>query len=141
MEGYPKPKFRFQVTIDNADAGGFSEVSGLDASIDPIEYREGNMKTETPMRVAGLRKYSNVTLKKGVITGKAFYDWIVIGLTGEVKQKEVVITLVDEKYEKVLAWHITKAWPTKYTAPDFNATSNEIAIESLELVHEGMTVE
>ena len=44
----------------------------LEASIDPIEYREGNMKTETPMKVAGLRKYSNVTLKKGVITGKAF---------------------------------------------------------------------
>lgn len=139
MADYPRAKFRFKVDIGTAEAGGFTEVSGLDATIEPIEYREGNMVSETPMKVAGIRKYSNVTLKRGVVTTKEMYDWLAPGLTGAVERKTVTISLLDEAQKAVASWEIINAWPTKYTAPDFNATSNEIAIESLELAHEGMT--
>lgn len=136
---YPRAKFRFKVSIEGVGVAGFSEVSGFDASIEPIEYREGNMKTETPLKVAGLRKYGNITMKKGVIKTHALYDWLAVGLTGAVTRKTVTISLLDEAQAEVATWQIINAWPTKYTAPDFNATSNEIAIESLELAHEGMT--
>lgn len=138
-EGYPRAKFRFKLEIDGLAAGGFSEVSGFDATIDPIEYREGDMATETPLKVAGLRKYGNITLKKGIITGQVLYDWIAKGLTAAVERKTVTISLLDEAQAVVASWQVINAWPTKYTAPDFNATSNEIAIETLELAHEGMT--
>ena len=139
MAGYPRVKFRFKLEIDGLEAGGFSEVSGFDASIEPIEYRKGDMATETPLKVAGLRKYGNITLKKGMIEGKVLYDWILKGLTGEVERKTVTVSLLDEKQAAVSSWKVINAWPTKYSAPDFNATSNEIAVETLELAHEGMT--
>lgn len=136
---YPRAKFRFKVEIDNAAAGGFTEVSGFDATIEPIEYREGDMATETPLKVAGLRKYGNITLKKGVITAKEMYDWLTPGLTGAVIRKTVTISLLDETQKAVATWQIINAWPTKYTVPDFNTTFNEITVESLELAYEGMT--
>lgn len=139
MAGYPRVKFRFKLEIDSLMAGGFSEVSGFDASVEPIEYREGDMATETPLKVAGLRKYGNITLKKGMVEGKVLYDWLAKGLTGEVERKTVTVSLLDEKQAAVASWKVINAWPTKYTVPDFNAASNEVAIETLELAHEGMT--
>lgn len=139
MAGYPRAKFRFKLEIDGLTAGGFTEVSGFDATIEPIEYREGDMASETPLKVAGLRKYGNITLKKGMIEGQVLYDWLAPGLTGEVQRKTVTVSLLDEAQKAVASWQIINAWPTKYTAPDFNATSNEIAVETLELAHEGMT--
>lgn len=136
---YPRTKFRYTVSIEGVTVAGFNEVSGFDATIEPIEYREGNMPAETPMKVAGIRKYGNITLKKGVITAHLLYDWLAVGLTGAVQRKTVAISLLDEAHAEVATWQVISAWPTKYTAPDFNATSNEIAIESLELAHEGMT--
>lgn len=139
MAGYPRTIFRFKLEIDGLTAGGFSEVSGFDATIAPIEYREGDMAPETPMKVAGLRTYGNIILKKGIIEGQVLYDWMVKGLTGEVERKTVTVSLLDEKQAVVGSWKVINAWPTKYTVPDFNATSNEIAVETLELAHEGMT--
>lgn len=136
---YPRAKFRFKLEIEGIEAGGFTEVSGFDATIEPIEYREGNMATETPLKVAGLRKYGNITLKKGFVTGAVLYDWLAKGLTGAVERKTVTVSLLDEAQAVVASWQVINAWPTKYTAPDFNATANEIAMESLELAHEGMT--
>ena len=74
MADYPYGKFRFRLEIDGLDAGGFSEVSGFDASIDVIEYREGDMVT-TPMKMAGLKKYGNITLKHGLTSSVVLYDW------------------------------------------------------------------
>ncbi len=138
MAGYPRVKFRFKLEIDGLAAGGFSEVSGFDATIEPIEYREGDMATETPLKVAGLRKYGNITLKKGIIEGQVLYDWLAPGLTKAVQRKTVTVSLLDEEQKPVASWQVINAWPTKYTAPDFNATSNEVAVETLELAHEGM---
>ena len=135
---YPYGKFRYKVEIDGLEAGGFSEVSGFDASIDVIEYREGDM-VQTPMKIPGLKKYGNITLKQGLTTSKVLYDWIIAGVNGAVDRKTITITLLDDEEAPAASWQVINAWPTKYTAPDFNATSSEVAIETLEIAHEGMT--
>ena len=135
---YPHGKFRFRVEIEGLSAGGFSEVSGFDASIDVIEYREGDMVT-TPMKIPGLKKYGNITMKQGLVDSTVICDWMIAGVNGAVDRKTVTITLLDQEETAVASWQVINAWPTKYTAPDFNATSSEIAIESIEIAHEGMT--
>lgn len=138
MAGYPHGKFRYKVEIDGLDAGGFSEVTGFDASIDVMEYREGDM-VQTPMKIPGLKKYGNITLKQGLADSMVLYDWIIAGVNGAVERKTITITLLDEEEAPAASWQVINAWPTKYTAPDFNATSSEVAIETLEIAHEGMT--
>jgi len=135
---YPYKKFNYKVLIDNTEEAGFSEVSAPDISSDPVEYREGNMAGMTPGKQPGILKYSNVTLKRGTTDSQVFVDWMKTVQEGAVKRKTVVITLMDDTMSDVASWELEKAWPTKYTAPDVNATSNEVAIESLELVCEGV---
>lgn len=135
---YPHGKFRYKVEIDGLAAGGFSEATGFDASIDVIEYREGDMVT-TPMKLPGLKKYGNITLKQGLADSMVLYDWIITGVNGAVDRKTITITLLDEEESPAASWQVINAWPMKYTAPDFNATASEVAIESLEIAHEGLT--
>ena len=136
--GYPHTKFRYRVEIDGLFAGGFSEASGFDASIDVVEYREGDM-IPTPLKVQGLVKYGNITLKQGLVDSTVIYDWMTQGVTGPVDRKTITITLMDESGADCASWQVINAWPMKYTAPDFNATASEVAIESIEIAHEGMT--
>ena len=135
---YPYGKFRYRVEIDGLDAGGFSEVTGFDASIDVMEYREGDM-VQTPYKIPGLKKYGNITLKKGLTDSLVMYEWLITGVDGPVDRKTITITSLDESEQPVASWQIINAWPVKYTAPDFNATSSEVAIETVEIAHEGMT--
>lgn len=138
MASYQYGRFRFKVEIDGLEAGGFSEVTGFDASIDVMEYREGDM-VQTPMKMPGLKKYGNITLRKGLADTTVLYDWITAGIEGEVERKTITITLLDQTESPVASWQVINAWPVKYTGPDFNATSSEVAIETLEVAHEGMT--
>ena len=134
---YPHGKFRYKVEIDGLDAGGFSEVSGFDVSIDVMEYREGDM-VQTPMKMPGLKKYSNITLRQGLADSMVLYDWIILGVDAAPERKTITITLLDEEEAPAASWQVINAWPMRYTAPDFNATSSEVAIETLEIAHEGM---
>ena len=138
MSSTPYGKFRYKVEIDGLEAGGFSEASGFDASIDVIEYREGDM-VQTPLKLPGLKKYGNITLKQGVADSMVMYEWMIAGVEGEVERKTITITILDETETATASWQVINAWPAKYTAPDFNATSSEVAIETLEIAHEGMT--
>lgn len=138
MAGYPHGKFNYKVEIDGLEAGGFSEVTGFDASIDVIEYREGDM-VQTPLKVPGLKKYGNITLKQGLVDTNVLYGWMTSGLEGDVDRKTLTITLLNIAGSPAASWQVINAWPLKYTAPDFNATSSEVAVESLEIAHEGMT--
>ena len=135
---YPYGKFRFRVEIDGLEVGGFSEVTGFDASIDVMEYREGDM-VQTPYKIPGLKKYGNITLKKGLTDSLVMYEWLITGVDGPVDRKTITITSLDEAGQDVASWQVINAWPVKYTAPDFNATSSEVAIETIEIAHEGMT--
>ncbi len=136
---YPYKKYNYKVLIENSEEAGFSEVSAPDISSDPVEYREGNMAGMTPGKQPGILKYSNVTLKRGTTDSQVFINWMKTVKEGKVERKTVVITLMDDTMSDVASWQLEKAWPTKYTAPDVNATSNEVAIESLELVCEGVS--
>ncbi len=138
MASTPYAKFRYKVEIDGLEAGGFSEASGFDASIDVIEYREGDM-VQTPMKLPGLKKYGNITLKQGVADSMVMYEWMIAGVEGEVERKTITITILDETETATASWQVVNAWPAKYTAPDFNALTSEVAIESIEIAHEGMT--
>lgn len=136
--GYPHGRFRYKVEIDGLTAGGFSEVTGFDASIDVIEYREGD-QVQTPLKLPGLKKYSNITLKQGLMDSDVLYKWMAAGFEGDVERKTITITLLDIAGKDAASWQVINAWPMKYTAPEFNATSSEVAIEQLEIAHEGMT--
>ena len=94
---------------------------------------------QTPMKIPGLKKYGNITLKQGLADSTVLYDWIITGVNGAVDRKTITITLMDEEEAPAASWQVINAWPMKYTAPDFNESSSEIAIETLEVAHEGMT--
>ncbi len=136
---YPFKKYNYEVTIDGNKVGGFSEVSAPDISSDPIEYREGNFAVNTVGKQPGLVKYGNITLKWGITDSMELYKWMKEVEGGTINRKTVVISLLDDTHAEVAKWTVISAWPTKYTAPDFNATSNEVAVETLELAHEGVT--
>mgnify|MGYP002564643489 FL=1 len=136
---YPYKKYNYKVLLDNSEEAGFSEVSSPDITSDPVEYREGNMTGKTAGKQPGILKYGNVTLKRGVTESQVFVAWMKDIQDGKAPRKTVVITLMDDEMKEVASWQLEKAWPTKYTGTDMNATSNEVAIESLELVTEGVT--
>jgi phage tail-like protein len=154
---YPIPKFYFRVSrpqseFKNNEQIGFTEVSGLDYQGDVIEYRSGSDINFSKIKLPGLRKFSNVTLKKGVIQGfkdanAEFFQWIGDGRKdGTVRRRQnyrktVVITLNDEEGNPVVAWTLANAFPVKVGFTDLKADANEIAIETLELAIEDLTVE
>lgn len=133
----PYRNFRFRVEVEGIQQAGFSEVTGYDTSIEVIEYREGNEAT-TPRKMPGLTKYGNITLKSGVTDSMDLYNWMLECTEGTISRKTVTIIALDETGADVATWQVIEAWPSKYTAPNFNGTGKEVAIESLELVHEGM---
>lgn len=133
----PYRNFRFRVEIEGIQQAGFREVSGFDASLSIVEYREGN-EVITPRKLPGLAKYSNITLKWGVTDSMDMYQWIEDCVSGTISRKTVTIIALDEEGNDVATWQVIEAWPTKYTAPSFNGTASEVAIENLELAHEGM---
>ncbi len=135
----PYRNFRFRLEIDGLDAGSFSEVSGFDTSIDVVEYRAGDDPAITPTKLPGLVKYGNITLKWGAAETMVLYDWLIDITEGTIEKKTVTLTALDEEGSPAASWRCINAWPVKYTAPDFNGTASEIAIETIELAHEGMT--
>lgn len=142
----PYSGLNFQVVISgvsddgHAIRGAFAEVSGLDVSITPIEYRNGSEDT-TVRKIPGLRKYANITLKRGIIGDLTFWNWIKAVMDGNVVRANGTITLLDEKREPVVQWMFRRAWPCRWVGPTLNAKGNEIAIETLEICHEGLEVE
>lgn len=136
---YPYKKYDYKVLIDQKEEAGFSEVSAPDITSDPVEYREDSVSVKAPGKQPGILKYSNVTLKRGTTESRAFVDWMKEIDPGKATRKTVTIVLLDVEMNEVASWELQRAFPKKYVAPDFNDTSNEIAIESLELVCEGIS--
>ena len=135
----PYRNFRFLVEIDGITQAGFSEATIPDSTQDPIEYREGN-ETPTVRKVPGLIKYGNVTLKWGITDSLDLYNWRKLVEDGKMKdaRKNMAIILMDEEGSPKSRWEFNEAWPSKYDAPDLNSKGTDIAIETLEIVHEGM---
>ena len=138
----PYKNFRFLVEIDGIIQAGFSEAAIPDSAQDPIEYREGS-ETPTVRKLPGLVKYGNVTLKWGITDSLELYQWRKLVEQGKTKdaRRNMAIVLMDEEGNEAARWQFTDAWPSKYDAPDLDGKGNDIAIETLEIVHEGMSRE
>jgi phage tail-like protein len=133
----PYGNFNFLVEIDGITRAAFHECSGFDSTIDITEHREGGENT-TVRKLPGLTKYSNIVLKWGVTDDRQLYDWHRQAVNGNVQRRGGSIILLDRHGEEKMRWNFRDAWPTKWDGPDFNAEGNDVAIETLELAHEGI---
>jgi phage tail-like protein len=138
---YPVTVFHYKVSWNNTDIG-FSDVSGLTQEIQAIEYRDGLMSGNTPsLRRPGIKKVNNVTLKRGIVEkNNDLFIWFNNNGAPNVERRDIVISLLNDEGDPVMTWSISQAFPVKCEGPGLKATGNEIAIESIELVHEGITV-
>ena len=137
---WPLPRFHFEVTWDSA-VMSFEEVSGLDVEAQPIEYRHGDSPVFSAIKMPGLKKYGNVTMKKGVFkSDNTFWDWFNQIKMNTVKRLPVTISLLDEEGKPTMVWTLTNAWPTKVTGTDLKSEGNEVAVETIEVAHEGLTI-
>src|SRR5262245_43259823 len=129
--------FNFLIEIDGTKQAGFQEVIGLDASTDPVDYREGGDPNHM-RKLTGLNKYSPITLKRGITTTDELWKWRELVINGKTSRRNGSIILLDESGAEKLRWNFSDAWPSKWTGPSFNATSTAVAIETLEITHEEM---
>src|SRR5262245_27783842 len=137
----PCRSFNFQREIDNIPSGAFSECSGLTAEGDAVDYREGADLQPNVRKQVGLRKVTNIMLKRGYTQDKPLWDWYTNIHNGVADRRNVTIILMNEERKAVLRWHAENAWINKIEGPSFKASGNEVAIESVELIHEGLTIE
>ncbi len=137
----PYRAFNFVIEIDGVARGAFSEVGGLTAEGDSTDYREGTDVQPNVRKLVGLRKYTNITLKRGYTADKVLWQWYTNIFNGMPDRRNVTIVLMNERREAVLRWNAENAWINKIEGPAPKASGNDVAMESVELVHEGLTLE
>lgn len=138
---YPIVKFHFQVEWGGTKIG-FTEVSGLDVETEVVEYRHGASPAYFKTKMPGMQKYSNITLKRGTFaTDNEYYDWWNTVKLNTIERRDITISLLNEEHSPVVVWKVKNAWPTKIQSTDLKADGNEVAIESMELVHEGLSIQ
>ncbi|OLY94243.1 conserved hypothetical phage tail region protein [Cnuella takakiae] len=141
MANYPLPKFHFRVEWGGSKVG-FTEVTGLNIENELIEYRDGASPEYHKIKMPGLQKYGNITLKRGMFNGdNEFFQWLNTVSLSKIERRDVTISLLNENHEPVYIWRVKNAFPTKVTAPDLKSDANEVAVETIELAHEGLVIE
>jgi phage tail-like protein len=136
----PYGQFNFLVEIDGVIEGGFSECSGLTTDTNMIEYREGSEITTT-RKLPGLMKYNNIVLKRGWTKDRKLWEWRKKVIDGKTERQSGTIVLQDEARKTALRWNFREGWPSKWEGPALNAKTSEVAIETLEIAHEGLELE
>lgn len=136
----PYMGYNFFVEWNGIIHAGFRECSGLGATRNSQDYREGT-DPPTMRKLGGLKTYPNVTLRRGTTNNRELWDWWQANADGVAVRRDISIVVLDHTGEEKIRWNLFHCWPTTWTAPEFNATSEEVAIEALELVHEGLTVD
>lgn len=138
---YPFPKFHFRVEWGGTNMG-FTEVSGLNIENKVIEYRDGLLPEYSKIKMPGMREFSNITMKRGVFSGdNDFYNWLNTISLNTVDRRDITISLLNEKHEPVVVWKVHNAFPVKVQSTDLKGDGNEVAIEQLDVAHEGLTIE
>jgi phage tail-like protein len=141
MADYPLPKFHFQVQWGGTKIG-FSEITGLDVETEIIEYREGASPEYSKLKMPGMQKFGNLTMKRGVFKAdNEFFEWWNTVKLNTIERRDLTVSLLNENHEPVMVWKVKNAWPTKITSTDLKADGNEVAIETIELAHEGLKIE
>ncbi|MDH5382962.1 MAG: phage tail protein [Cyclobacteriaceae bacterium] len=140
---YPVPVFHFTVEWgDQNNRIGFTEVSGLTVELQTIDYKVGSSFEHQVTKMPGIPQYSNITLKRGIYSeDNEFFRWLNTVRKEKIERRDLTISLLNEEHEPVTCWHIKDAFPCKVEGPTLNSTGNEVAVESIELCHEGLTVE
>jgi phage tail-like protein len=137
----PFKNYSFLVEIDGIASSAFKSVSGLAAEAEVIEYREGSDPVSSSRKLPGRVEYPNVRLSRGLTTSRDLWDWWRTVVDGSLERRNVAITLLDDSRTPVLRWLLRDAWIAKFEAPDLEAEGNEVAIETIELAHEGLELD
>jgi phage tail-like protein len=139
---WPLPKFSFEVDFGAPlHKALFTEVSGLDVEAQIIEYRRGNSPVFSTIKMPGIVKHGNITLKKGVLKNDiAFQDWQKQLSMNTVNRAPIIIRLLDEAGKPAMTWTLMNAWPVKITSTELKSGGNDVAVESIELMHEGLQI-
>lgn len=138
---WPLPKFHFLVKWDNIELH-FQEVSGLDVESEPLEYRAGNNPVFSKVKMPGMVKSGNITMKKGVFAkDSAIFEWFAEIKMNTISRKALTISLLDEAQKPTMVWTVKNAFPVKVTGTDLKDEGNEVAVESIEIAHEGFVIE
>jgi len=136
----PYRGFNFRVEIDNITVGAFSDVSGLSSDGDIVEYRDGTDRQLHVRKLMGLRKFSNITLKRGYTDNRELWNWRNNIVNGTPDRRNGAIVLMDEERNDVLRWEFQGGWIHKIDGPTFNAKGNDVTVESVEIVIESLNL-
>lgn len=137
---WPLVKFAFRVRIGDTEIM-FQEVTGLNAETQAIEYRAGSSPVFSTVKMPGIKKYGNITLKKGIFKDdKALWEMYNLVKMNNFERKTVTISLLDEAQAVAMSWTLTNAFPCKMTVTDMKSDANEAAVETIELAHEGLAL-
>src|SRR3569833_283383 len=138
---WPLPKFYFSVIFDNGVTGSFQEVTGLETETKVIEYRHGDSIVFSPIKMPGLARVGNVTLRKGIfVSDLGFWNWYNQIKMNTIKRATVVVNLLDQTGAPKYAWTLQTAWPTKISGTDLKSEGNEVAVEGMEVAFETMVI-
>lgn len=138
---YPLVKFHFSVDWAGTNIG-FTEVSGLDVETELIEYRQGASPEYSKIKMPGMQKFSNITLKRGSFKGdNEYFAWWNTVKLNTIERRDITISLLNEEHEPVIVWKVKNAFPVKVQSTDLKGDANEVAIESMEIAHEGLTIQ
>jgi phage tail-like protein len=134
----PFKAFNFLVEIEGITQAAFSEVSGLESETAVIEYRAGGEKVNAVRKLPGLTKFGNIVLRRGVTQDAELWNWRKSIVEGDIDRRNGTIVLLDDKRNEVVRWSFRNGWICKWEGPALNATANEVAIETIEIAHEGL---
>ena len=136
--GRPYLNFRFVVEIDSLVSGGFTEVSGLEREIETEEYDEGGVNTHTHTLRTGVTA-PNLVLRRGLTDANTLWNWLQQVADGDVERKTVLVFLQDTTGQPARGWAFSEAYPVRWAGPEFTAENGDVALETLELTHTGIS--
>jgi phage tail-like protein len=141
MAKYPSLVFHFRVEWGGTSVS-FTEVAGLTQELQAVDYRTGDSPDYSMVKMPGLRKYNNITLKRGIVKGdNELFAWLNTVKLNDIERRDITVSLLNEKHEPVMVWTAHNAFPVKVEGPGLKASGNEVAIESIEIAHEGLVLQ
>lgn len=141
MTQYPLPKFHFQVDWGGTKIG-FTSVTGLKVNTGVIEYRDGASPEYHKIKMPGMQVHDNLSFERGTFQGdNEFYDWWNTVNLNTIERRDITISLLNENHDPVVVWKVKNAFPVSVESTDLNAEGEEVAIEKMEIAHEGLVIQ
>jgi phage tail-like protein len=138
--GDPFCSMKFVVEIEGIATSAFLAVSGIEADVAVVDYRPGNDKVPGARKLPGEAKFSNIVLKRGMTSDLSLWNWMRETLEAQVSRRSMSVVLLNDAGEEVMRFNFKDAWPVKWSGPNLNADGSDVAIETLEIAHEGLAI-